>query len=308
MKKCTFAGFVGMWAAAMMLLPTAAEDASSAIEVIQETEETEKSAFLEPEQSYKLDLNGDGQTETFFYTTETAGDEDAGEWMARMELFVNEQPISVFSGMMGTYGWKLYQAETTGGKTYLVAVSGSDNDWSADVWVLEWKDEDAFTILGDLGNLSRISEENGIEFLTGWARVSQVLLPEEEETNTITLSWMDALKSTGNIYIPLTYEIHEKESALKIVLKDPPYFLDKEKQWTAVVEFELFSEPGSEEKTGVVKAGEKVRLTAVTKKEGIFYLCCEKEDGVFGWFQDPEEIEFRGDGTYGYFEEAVFAG
>ncbi len=305
MKQIVFASLAGILAAGMFALPVVAEDASAAIEVIRETEGEVSEVYLEPEKIYELDLNGDGQTESFSYKTETAGEEEAGEWMGRMELFVNDRSISVFSGMRGTYGWKLYQAEAASGKTYLVAVSRSDNDWSADTWVLEWKDEDAFTILGDLGELSRVSEETGKQFLTGWARVSEVLPSEETEaTDTITLSWVDSLRSTGNIYIPLTYEISEEG----IVLQDPPYVLDEEKTWTAAIDFETVTEPGSEEKAEAVLAGEKVRLTAVTKKEGIFYLRCEKKDGTTGWLPDPEQIEFREDGTYAYFEEAVFAG
>ena len=199
------------------------------------------------------------------------------------------------------------------GKTCLLAASISDNDWTAELLLLSQEDEDSLTIVGDLAELSRKTDETSSNVLSGWARFSYVI-PSEKE-NTFAVVWCETLHATGIVWTELTYELAEDG----ISLKEPPYRIwrmgqdgeinETEQDWTAISALDVKKEPGSEETAYTVQPEETVKLLETTCQDGKIWILCENSSKEQGWLEDPEEYLYdENTGCSGCFKEAVFAG
>lgn len=269
-----------------------------------ETDSTEaiEGPYLEPGKEHELDLDGDGITQKIRFESEYV--EEKESWHSTMKIYQNDELLYGLEGEEWTYLWQLQQLRTADGKTYLLASSVSDNDWTAQSIVLAQEDEDSLTIMGDLGELSRKDSEDSENFLSGWARIPTSR--EAEEENTLRMSWMDTIYISGIMHIMIDYEITEDG----IQASEPPYALEEaDKAWHAIRDFSAAAEPGSEEIAFEVKAGDEVKLTRITAVDGSYYLECTNQDGETGWVQDTDEVLYDAEsGEHGYFKEAFFAG
>ena len=264
-------------------------------------------------QEYELDLDGDGKTETIRYKDTSVTDEENGSCQAKSEIYRNGELLFSLESSEYTYYWRFSYCTMKDGKTYLLAASIGDNDWTAELLLLSQEDEDSLTIVGDLAELSRKNDNTSENFLSGWARFGYVS-PSEEE-NQFTVTWSETLNATGIVEADLTYGLTEDG----IQLLEPPYKIyrlgmDGElngegQDWTAWKELDVKKEPGSGETAYTVAPEEKVTLLEMTKVDGSVWLHCEDADGELGWLQDPEEFQYdEENGFCGYFKEAVFAG
>lgn len=261
--------------------------------------------YMEPDKEYIFDLDGDGEAERICYETMT--DETEAEIRGTkgvLKIYQNNKLLYTMIGNGGTYDWAVSRCTMPTGKTYLLAYTRSDNDWTDQAFLLSQKDEDSLTVEGELCDLTRENEESEKSFLSGWARLNWKPVEAVSE-DRITLVWCETLNVTGIVYIPIEYRITDE--GIKVM--EPPYLLDREKNWTAHRGFNTIKEPGSKETAFRVKAEDVVKLTEITAVDGSFYLKCENEAGETGWLRDSEEISYdQKNGIWGYFKEAVFAG
>ncbi len=268
--------------------------------------EEEVSCTLEPNTVYEIDLQGDGTMEQLSYKTYT-DEEKENESRAVLEIYINGKLSWSVTDETWSYYWDVDQCPMEDGSVYLLANSRSDNDWTNQTLLLA-PAEDSYEVLADLSLLSRETEEEPDNLLSGWARCQGVA---STEGNTITVNWLEMLIATGNITIPVTYEIGE--DGVKQV--DGSCRFDEPLEWTAWQTFNVFEEADidSDKAAYVVEADDKVQLTEVMKTDGSWYIKCINADGEEGWFPDPEEYSsgLSGDGSEylcGYFREAVYAG
>lgn len=264
-------------------------------------------------QEYELDLDGDGKTETISYKDTSVTDEDNGTCQAKAEIYRNGELLFSLESSEYTYYWRLSYCTMKDGKTCLLAASVSDNDWTAELLLLSQEDEDSLTIVGDLAELSRKTDETSSNVLSGWARFSYVI-PSEKE-NTFAVVWCETLHATGIVWTELTYELAEDG----ISLKEPPYRIwrmgqdgeinETEQDWTAISALDVKKEPGSEETAYTVQPEETVKLLETTCQDGKIWILCENSSKEQGWLEDPEEYLYdESTGCSGCFKEAVFAG
>lgn len=264
-------------------------------------------------QEYELDLDGDGKTETISYKDTSVTDEDNGNCQAKAEIYRNGELLFSLESSEYTYYWRLSYCTMKDGKTCLLAASVSDNDWTAELLLLSQEDEDSLTIVGDLAELSRKTDETSSNVLSGWARFSYVI-PSEKE-NTFAVVWCETLHATGIVWTELTYELAEDG----ISLKEPPYRIwrmgqdgeinETEQDWTAISALDVKKEPGSEETAYTVQPEETVKLLETTCQDGKIWILCENSSKEQGWLEDPEEYLYdESTGCSGCFKEAVFAG
>lgn len=264
-------------------------------------------------QEYELDLDGDGKTETISYKDTSVTDEDNGNYQAKAEIYRNGELLFSLESSEYTYYWRLSYCTMKDGKTCLLAASVSDNDWTAELLLLSQEDEDSLTIVGDLAELSRKTDETSSNVLSGWARFSYVI-PSEKE-NTFAVVWCETLHATGIVWTELTYELAEDG----ISLKEPPYRIwrmgqdgeinETEQDWTAISALDVKKEPGSEETAYTVQPEETVKLLETTCQDGKIWILCENSSKEQGWLEDPEEYLYdENTGCSGCFKEAVFAG
>ena len=264
-------------------------------------------------QEYELDLDGDGKTETISYKDTSVTDEDNGNCQAKAEIYRNGELLFSLESSEYTYYWRLSYCTMKDGKTCLLAASVSDNDWTAELLLLSQEDEDSLTIVGDLAELSRKTDETSSNVLSGWARFSYVI-PSEKE-NTFAVVWCETLHATGIVWTELTYELAEDG----ISLKEPPYRIwrmgqdgeinETEQDWTAISALDVKKEPGSEETAYTVQPEETVKLLETTCQDGKIWIFCENSSKEQGWLEDPEEYLYdESTGCSGCFKEAVFAG
>lgn len=264
---------------------------------------------MEMDKVYELDLEGDGQTEQIYYKTYENSD-DQGNCNAVLEIYNDGQLFWSYTDQTWSYYWDLSQFILADGATYLLACSHSDNDWTSQALVLsKTAENDAFTVLADLTDLTRESEEHPDNLLSGWARTGYAGLLSVDE-NTLTVPWTENTKCTGNIAIYVDYEIADNA----VTQLDAPFSLDEERTWTAWYEFDVFEEPGSTTPLFHVAADDVVTLTEITKINDQIYLKCVNSAGQEGWFPDAAEYvyteaEESPEGFYqGYFKECIFAG
>lgn len=258
--------------------------------------------YLEPRKEYNLDLDGDGITQRIRFESELVESED--NWHNTLSIYQNDELLYTLEGEKWTYMWKMQPFNGSEEKTYLLASSVGDNDWTHQSIVLAQKDESSLTNLGDLSEISRKDLENSDRFLSGWARIPSPR--ETEKPNTIRMSWMDTIYVSGLMHIVIDYEVTEKGiKALK-----PPYALEEaDNAWHAIQDFPVVKEPGSEETIFQVKTGDEVKLTRITAVNGTYYLECANQQGQIGWIRNTDEVLYDAEtGSHGYFKEANFVG
>lgn len=259
---------------------------------------------MEPDTIYGMDLDNDGIAEQVSYSTYTKEDSETGS-RAVLELYKDGKLFWSTIDESWSYQWTLNSFTLADDRTYFVASSISNSDWTNMVLLLA-ADGESVTIMDDLVPLTCQSEDIPENMLSAWARAGCVTDAHE---NTFTVSWYDSLMSTGNIEIPVTYIIEDG----KAVPASVSYALDDKKAWTAWMDFDVQTAPDNETAAFHVAADEVVYLTEFTSIDGQAFLKCINENGQEGWYPDPEELYsmLSEDGEsylQGYFREAVFAG
>lgn len=309
MKKWKIYVMLGVLTGGMLAAGTVcAEETVAESETMENVMEEEDPYIMISGETYEMDLDGDGTMETVSYesftaevpaTVEKHGFE--GVWScADMFLYVNGESVGELMEEDWSYQWKVCQCPMENGKTYLVAESTGDNDWTSSLLLLSVEDGE-IVVVADLLALTREEAEGDGRLISGWGRGGDVA--EIGET-TFKVKWCDALMSAGNLVFPVEYEVTEEG----VVQKDGPYALDAEQEWTPLTDIPVVKEPGSEEEVFTAVKGEKIHLTAITKVEGVYYLQCETTNGDIGWIRDLDEMLVHEDGTYSYFAESLFAG
>lgn len=265
-------------------------------------------AAMMPNTIYEMDLDGDGKAEPISYKTYEA-DDGQGNCQAVLEIYENDTLIWSYTDPAWSYYWSLSRF-SLGESAYLLAVSSSDNDWTSQTLLLSKPEgNDSFSVLADLSELTRETEKNDGNLLSGWARVGYVGLLSTEE-NVVTIAWTDTLRSTGNMTVYVDYEI----SGNSVTQKTPPVKLDETRIWTAWMDFDVYDQPGSETAVYHVSPEDVVSLKELTKVDGKRYLKCVNQDGKEGWFPDSEEYVYQPSDEnpdlyyQGYFKECIFAG
>lgn len=264
-----------------------------------------------PEESYEMDLDGDGKTETISYQTfeNTSDPENSG---ATLEICKNGEVFWTYQAPCWSYSWELAGFPLADGSACLLAVNKADNDWNPQALVLSLTEEaDTFTPLADLTDLTRQSDEYPDNLLSGWARIGYPFVLSTGE-NTFTIPWTESLRSTGNLEVLADYEL----SGSSVIQKSAPLRLDEQRIWTAWKSFPVYDQPESAKTVFQVDPDDTVHLTEYNLVNGTVYLKCVNEEGLEGWFPDPEELVYQPsadaenpEGIYqGYFKECVFAG
>ena len=267
----------------------AADTAIGAENIQKET----NSCYMEPDEIYFIDLDGNGETEHIRYETYT-DETEICEPKAVLNIYRNDHLLYTVVGNEGTYLWEVSRCTMPNGKTRLLVHSKGDNDWTDQALFLAQKEGESLAVEGELCDLTR--GEDG--FLSGWAMLGGRSVKNVGE-DSVTVDWCDRNNVTGNIGILIEYRITEDG----VEILEPPYLLtESDKEWTAHLDFYTVKEPGSTETAFAVKTGDVVKITAITAADGIYYLECVNEVGEIGWIKDTEKR------VGGYFEEAIFAG
>lgn len=237
---------------------------------------------------------------------------------AVLELYVNGTLELELIDEDWSYFWRISRCPAADGRDLLVAASISDNDWTHQTLLLSRSTEtdnagpeDKFTVLADLAELTRQDEMHPENLLSGWARSGAVSAVGE---NTFTLCWTGETRCTGNLVIPVTYQVQGNQVKQQ---EDPCKLMNSGQEWTAWVGFDVMEEAGSENIGFSVVPEEKVYLTEICRLDGKIWLKCIDRQGREGWFPEPDEqnyelVECGEEGEdyyrYGYFEESIFAG
>lgn len=265
-------------------------------------------AVMLPDTVYEIDLNGDGEAEQISYKT-YENDNGQGSCQAVLEIYEDDTLIWNYTDPSWSYSWSLSRF-SLGESAYLLAVSKSDNDWTSQALILSRLEEnDSLSVLADLPELTRESEENSGALLSGWARVGYGALLSTKE-NVVTVAWTDTLKSTGNMAVYVDYEI----SGDTVTQKAPPLKLEEARTWTAWMDFDVYDQPESDTTAYHVSPEDVVSLKELTIVNGKKYLKCVNQDGKEGWFPDSEEYLYQPSDEnpelyyQGYFKECIFAG
>lgn len=265
---------------------------------------------LEPNVKYEMDLDGDGITEQLSYLSYTnEGEDSEGMYYSNavLDLFIDGDPFWSITDEDWTYNWKVFGFELADGKTYLLALSTSDNDWTNQAVLLSKAPESSeMTILGELSDLTRSTESIVDNKLGAWARATNVTAASD---NQFTVTWLIAAMSTGNIGVSVPYEINDSV----ISIQEGTYALAEIKEWTSWRDFDVQVSPEDSTTAFHVAPDEKVTLTEFCVSGNRYYLKCQNAQGQEGWIYDPDEIYSElpeGSDMYlmGYFKEALFAG
>lgn len=121
--------------------------------------------------------------------------------------------------------------------------------------------------------------------------------------------------ATARINWEMNYKYDKKDACWN--LKDDVFTLvygeyleDKEDGMTANQRFTVYKNYDSDEVAYDVEIGDILSLDAICFYEGKTYFRAQNDDGITGWFVDPEESYIMSGDTFleGYFEEAMFAG
>lgn len=278
--------------------------------VIDDTSIIEYESLMIADTVYDIDLDGDGQSEEIYYSTQTKETQDPYTSNAYLEIYKNGQLYWSHTDPDWSYYWDLGKFTLSDGKTYLLANSRSDNDWNSMSLVLtQLPGNDTLSVLADLTDFTRQTEDLPDNPLTSWSRTgySALLLTED---NVVTVPWTDVTKCTGNMTVFMNYEISDD----MVTLTDGTLHLDEDRTWTAWHEFDVYKEAGSPEVLFHVAAEDVVSLTEMTTIDGQIYLKCINAAGEEGWFPDAseyiqKEASESPEGFYqGYFKECIFAG
>lgn len=260
---------------------------------------------LEADTVYELDLQGDDTPEQFSFQTYTV-DEAIGEAKAILELYLNDTLVNRITEDDWSYYWEVSQCPLADGRTYLLAASLSDNDWSPEVLLLE-ATENGFETILDLADLTRQDADETNRLLSYWARASVI---SDTAENTFTVDWLETFRATGMVTVPVTYVMEDGV----VSLLNEPCVLDGTKNWTAWQTFDVLSstEEGAAAAYQVVP-GDVVQLTECCKVNENIYFKCINQNGEEGWLPDAEsyDSQMTEDGQNilcGYFEEAIYAG
>lgn len=91
---------------------------------------------------------------------------------------------------------------------------------------------------------------------------------------------------------------------------DLDYQNDKADGMTANQSFGVYTKTDCKKEAFKVEKGDVLKIHSIRFENGATYFKVTNEDGVEGWFPDPEEpyTEINGEYLNGYFEEAMFAG
>lgn len=259
---------------------------------------------------YEVDLDGDGNTEFLSYLSYTdEGENENGEYYSEavLDFFLNGDPFWSIRDEEWSYYWRVNYFELEDGKTYLMASSLSDNDWTNQVLLLGMDDEsDSITTLSDLTVMTRQTDSLADNSLNQWARVSDIC---STQGNSVTVDWMTVLMHTGILHIPITYTITDD----MVSIQELPFSLDKDASWTAWRTFDVQASPEDSTIVYSVSPDQVVHLTEYTVHNEKVYVKCVNEQGQEGWCLEPDEMygQPSEDGTGylgGYFREALFAG
>lgn len=259
---------------------------------------------------YEVDLDGDGNTEFLSFLSYTdEGERENGEYYSEavLDFFLNGDPFWSVRDEEWSYSWRVNYFELEDGKTYLMAASTSDNDWTNQVLLLGMDDEsDSITTLADLTVMTRQTDSLADNSLGQWARAYEVY---STEGNSVTITWLTTLMHTGILHVPITYTITDD----MVTMQDLPFSLDEEATWTAWRAFDVQVSPEDNSIAYSVSPDEVVHLTEYTVHNEKAYVKCVNEQGQEGWCLEPDEMygQVSEDGmSYlgGYFREALFAG
>ena len=271
-----------------------------------QAEETEgaQTYGLEAGVAYDLDLDGDGTTEQFVWqTTEKEFEDTYAGSQAVLDLYVNDsQPSSFIDDY--AYMWRMDKGTLADGRTLLVAMSVSDNDYTEQVLALTEAEAGLPFQSTDLTKLSRTEGETANHILSGWARGVYFV---KAEGDLFTARWTDTLSCAGIVSVDLDYQIN----GATITQVDQPGILDETKMWTAWQSFSVKTDVESDQEAFTVASGDTVSLLQVVLRNGTRWILCRNASGEEGWFQDPDSAvwEESSDGLHwGYFDEAHFAG
>lgn len=319
MKKRVFLSFASLSLAALLFASSCvfassaagSESYGAATEASGSTNVPQVNPYkLEPNVTYDVDLDGDGTTEPLSYLSYTnEGEDSEGMYYSNavLDLFIDKDPFWSITDEEWTYNWKVFGFELADGKTYLLALSVSDNDWTNQALVLT-KDPgtNEMHILTDLTPLTRSEDAITDNKLGSWSRATALNAASGQD---FTVNWMIAAMSTGNISLSITYSITDEG----VVLKDSPISLTEIKEWTSWRDFDVQASPEDSAAAFHVSPEEKVTLTEFCVSDNHYYLKCQNEQGQEGWICDPDEIYSEhpeGSDLYlmGYFKEALFAG
>lgn len=265
---------------------------------------------MEPNVEYAVDLDGDGTAENLSYlsyTNEVMDGEILNNSNAVLDLFLDKNPFWSITDEDWSYFWHLFKFELDDGRTYLMASSLSDNDWTNQVLILTKEPGmDEMHVLDDLTSLTRSEGEITENKLGGWARATAL---ESAEGNEFTVRWLLSTMSTGNIELAITYTLENGQ----ITVKDAPITLIEPKEWTSWQNFDVQVSPEDSSIAFHVAPKDKVTLTEFRVYNNHYYLKCQNAAGQEGWIYDPDDIISEmpeGSDIYlmGYFEEAIFAG
>lgn len=307
-KFFTFAAFSVLLS--YTLTVNADESSSSDIIVVESTASDTACCRLAPNATYEIDLDGDGTTELLSYLSYTnEGVSDNQEYFSNavLDFFLDGDPFYSLIDQDWTYYWKVSCFEPGDGKSYLLASSISDSDWTNQSLVLtKTPDSDELQSLGDLVSITRDSDAVTENLLGQWARSLDVM---DTKDGTFTVTWMISAMCTGNIGVSITYNIDNT----CISIKDAPISLSEIKEWTAWRDFDVQISPEDSTTVFHVSPNEKVTLTEFQTYNNHYYLKCRNAQGEEGWIYDPDEIysaQPEGSDQYlmGYFKEALFAG
>lgn len=277
--------------------------------VIDDTSVVEFESLMVADTVYDLDLDGDGQTEEIYYSTQTLETQDPYTSRAQLDIYKNGQLFWSHTDPDWSYYWDLGKFTLSDGKTYLLANSRSDNDWNSMSLVLtQFPGNDTLSVLANLVDFTRQTDELPGNPLTGWSRTGYSALLSAKD-NVVTVPWSDVTKATGNMTVFMDYEISGD-----MVTPLPATRLDPNRIWTAWYEFDVYKEAGSSEVLFHVAADDVISLTDMTAIDGQVYLKCTNAAGEEGWFPDAAEYLHKEapetpEGFYqGYFKECIFAG
>ena len=265
---------------------------------------------LDPNVIYEIDIDGDDIAEPLSYLSYTnEGVSDNQEYFSNavLDFFLDGAPYYSLIDQDWTYYWKVYAFEPDDGKSYLLASSIGDSDWTNQSLILTKNpDSNELMSLGDLVTITRDSDTVTENLLGQWARSLDIA---DAKDGTFTVTWLISAMCTGNIGVSITYNI----DSTGISIKDTPIPLSEIKEWTSWRDFDVQISPEDSTTAFHVSPDEKVTLTEFQTYNNHYYLKCRNAQGEEGWIYDPDEIysaQPEGSDQYlmGYFKEALFAG
>ena len=189
------------------------------------------------------------------YTNEGVSDNQEYFSNAVLDFFLDGDPYYSLIDKDWTYFWKVYAFEPDAGKSYLLASSIGDSDWTNQSLILTKNpDSNELMSLGDLVTITRDSDTVTENLLGQWARSLDIA---DAKDGTFTVTWLISAMCTGNIGVSITYNI----DSTGISIKDTPIPLSEIKEWTSWRDFDVQISPEDSTTAFHVSPDEKVTLT-----------------------------------------------